>query len=200
MSLLYSKLPKEKINFYLSKITKANKNHGFNPDHVTMLSMELSFLPEVVEIICEDFSSTPFKKQIFLFNQSLITPLIYSENPIKDNDIDIKKLIINEQTCDDYLHFYLKCLILGGERIQPIRHADDIEWQDEISPLTRQSLEKDLRLYPKMKKNEKNMIIVKPCVFQQSIMIITFEIKQNGEVEVKDRYCLIEDLPIKNFS
>jgi hypothetical protein len=140
-----------------------------------MLSMELSFLPEVVEIICEDFSSTPFKKQIFLFNQSLITPLIYSENPIKDNDIDTKKLIIDEQTCDEYLHFYLKCLILGGERIQPIRHADDIEWQDEISPLTRQSLEKDLRLYPKMKKNEKNMIIVKPCVFQQSIMIITLE-------------------------
>lgn len=170
----------------------------FDARATKILGQNLSFADGWMRVDCEDYTAMPHRKQIFLANDKNILPFIYSPDPLGDLlaplDIDI-----NEKTVMDYLIVYFLAFVKNGEKIIPVFHADDIQWQDDLTPLLRKSLEKDFARYPQIKNDGENILATFSCLFQTSLLEITCLVLRDGRVEIKNRIVQLDDLPVKNF-
>ena len=200
MSQIFHPLSPAKTQSLLKKIEKINANHGLHPNHVKIMAQKLSFAPSWQFIICEDFSSVPFQTKRYLTDDAKIYPIQYSNNPYQDNHFNELNLIINADTVALYVAFYYELYLSGSDRLKPVFHTDDIEWQEDLPPMIRQSLEKDFTYYPKIKTTSDGFLVIMPCIFRQSVMCVTFFVSDTGLIEIQDRTSLVDDLPIKNFS
>ena len=200
MSQIFHPLSPVKTQSLLKKIEKIDPSHGLRHDHVRMMTRKLSFAPSWQELMCEDYSSVPFQMKRYLYNDVMVYPVAYSNTPYDHNHFKDLDLLITDENIADYIIFYYGLYVSGSDRLTPISCVDDIEWQEDLPPMTRQSLEKDFTHYPKIKNAPEGFIITMPCIFRQSIMIITFFVTNDGFVEIQDRSSLVDDLPIKNFA
>ncbi len=200
MSQIYKELSPAKTKSAVEKLNKISSGDDLNPNHVKIMAQDLSFTNGWQRLMAEDYSSTPYKQKIFLKNNNKYFTVKYSPTPFQDNHIRDMDLDLTEGTVIAYMMFYYDYYINGADRLKPIFHYDDIDWQDDLPPMTRKSIETDFANYPTIA-NEKNGHTIKmPCVFRQTIMIVTFFVSRDGMIEIKDRQSLIDDLPIKNFS
>jgi hypothetical protein len=196
----YTELSDSKVANLLKQMDKLDPQHGFHSKHSKMIERPFGFAPGWSELIVEDYSSIPFKSKSYLKNNKGLRPIIYSQDPYKDNGFDDLPLFLNHDTVAEYIDFYVKCLVIQIGKLKPVRHFDDIEWQDDLPPQARQSIEKDLLSYPNIVGDDDSLTVKMPCVYKQSILIVTFLVHSDGTVDILDRRSLIEDLPIRNFA
>jgi len=200
MTKHYIELSPAKTKSVFKIIEKKDKNQSFNVDHVKILMQDLSFTSGWQRLSVEDYSSVPFQSKIYLIKNNNLKTMVYSPNPWPDNDFGTLGIDLNTHNIESYLKFYFDFFINGSDGLQPVSHTDDIDWQNDFSPIIKQSLDKDFVLYPQINQNNDNFTVKMPCVFQQSIMIISFFIEADGKVEIKDRQSLVDDLPIRSFA
>lgn len=184
-----------KTKSFIQRLDKEKVSHTFKPNTTKVLGQNLSFADEWMRVECEDFSEMPHQKSIYLVNDKKIIPVSYTPSPL-ENLFGAVDLTLTDSNIVDYLSLYFLAFVQNGERIQPVFHADDIQWQDDLSPMLRKSLELDFSKYPRIQKNENNFTVEFLCVFHQSIMAITCEIQADGVVEMIDRAVITDDLPI----
>ncbi len=196
----YSELSDSKTAALLKQMDQMNPDHGFNHKHTKMVERPLTFAPDWRELVVEDFSSIPFKSKTFIKGDSILKPLVYSPDPYKDNAFDDLPLFLNHDTVADYIDFYTQCLTIKTGKLKSVRSFDDIEWQDDLPPQARQAIEKDLLSYPQITNDDDSLTVKMPCVFKQSILIVTFLVHQDGTIDIMGRNSLIEDLPIRYFA
>jgi hypothetical protein len=198
----YKEFSPDTTKTVLEKLKKNNDGFGFDVNHTRIMACDLSFAKGWQILIAEDFSKAPFKsKMIIVERNSDPFWAKYSNNPYDDNNFDRMDIKLNDNNLYDYIAFYFKFFSKNGESLKPVLHFDEIEWQDDLPPMTRQSLEKDFQFYPDIKHEDNgNFILICPCVFQYSIMIVTFNITSDGKISISKRQSLMENLPIKNFS
>lgn len=200
MTKKYNELCPKQTKSMFKLIEKQDKNQSFNKDHVKIMASDLPFTNGWKKVSVEDFSSVPFQSKIYLLKDNVLKIMTYTTDPYKNNGFDMLGLDLNDHNIENYLKFYFDFFIRGNDILKPVSHADDIEWQNDFSPTIKQSLDKEFVLYPQINHENDDFLVKMPCVFQQSIMVITFFIQSNGKVEIKDRQSLVDDLPIRNFS
>lgn len=200
MTHKYIELSPAKTKSVSKIIEKHDKNQSFNKDHVKIMALDLSFANGWERLSVEDYSSVPFQSKSYLKNGNNLKIMTYSPNPWSDNNFEELGLDLNTHNLEAYLKFYFDFFISGSDGLKPVSHTDDIEWQNDFSPTIKQSLDKDFILYPQIHQDNDDFTIKTACVFQQSIMIVTFFVKSTGEVKIKDRQSLVDDLPIRNFA
>lgn len=200
MSHIFHPLSPAKTKTVLKKMDSVDPDHGLNPKHIKIMAQKLPFTQSWQQLSCEDYSSVPFQIKKYLYDDSTVYPVHYSNNPYVDNNFSKMNLTITADNIAAYIVFYYGFYVGGSDRLRPIYHIDDIEWQEELPPMTRQSLEKDFFHYPKIKNAPDGFFVIMPCIFRQSIMIVTFFISNLGLIEIQDRSSLVDDLPIKNFA
>lgn len=199
MGHAYKDISPEKTKTFLKQIEKNDNNQSFNQSQVKMMSQHLAFMPDYERLICEDYSTVPNQIKHYLRSFDSIEPLLYSADPWADNGWDKNNLDLNTHNIDAYVRFYFDYFINGSDTLKPIRFFDDITWQDEISPSIKQSMEKTMLLYPEIEMRGENFLIKMPCVFRQSIIVVTFDIDPQGRIDIENRESLIDDLPIKHL-
>lgn len=172
----------------------------YNPDKVRMMVLALSFTREWELLTCEDYTVLPYRCDTFLRCGNTIRPVRYSADPYADNTLGGIDLILNADTIYDYLRFYTNLYIVEGARLKILDHADDMDWIEDPAPVTRQSLEKELRDYPKITATDDGFEIMALCHFRTAIMEVTFDISTTGHVGIRDHRVLIDDLPVKAFA
>ena len=180
-------------------IIKENSGFVFTPDKTRVLSQDLSFAPDWKKIVCEDFSSLPYKKMHFLSDGNIVRQMQYVPDPYTTNNFADLGIQLNEKNVLAYLMFYYDYFLPSKERLHPVLHVDDLEWQDDLAPMTRQSLEKEFRSYPKISRAGDAFYVMAACLFRFAIMEVTFFIQADGQVTIKDSRVLIDDLPVKSF-
>ena len=200
MSSAFKVLSDSKRKNFLKNLDKAQPNHGFEINHVKVMEQDISFAKNIRCVECEDYSSVPHRFQTYLIGSNDdIQPVLHGDNPYTDNHFDKMGIVINQDNVADYLSFYYRFFVKGSDYLKPVTHCDDIDWNDDITPMVQQSLEKDLSNYPKISSKNDGFNVKMACIFQQSIMIVTFFVSEHGIVTIEDRQCLAEDLPIKKF-
>ena len=199
MTSSYVEMPSADIIKTLKSLEKQDFDFNLDQEKTKILKQDLKFAKGWQRILCEDYSSMPYKKNHFLIGDKIIYPLSYSPDPYTQNNLDKIQIHLNDETVTDYLSFYLDYFLSGQHRLRMISHVDDIEWQDDLPPLTRQSLEKDLRKYPEIEKKDDYFFVTTACLFRLSIMEVCFQLRSDGYVEIKDNKLMVEDLPIKSF-
>ncbi len=199
MPLTFKLLNDSQKKSFLKTLKTINPEHGLEENHVQIMSRKLSFAPDWVYYECEDYSSVPNRFQFYLKNNKDIKSLKFTDDPIKDNCVSDMALDLTAETVIDYLNYYYKFFIKGAYKLKVIKQTDDVDWQDDLTPMTRQSLDKDLSQYPKIKSDEKGLFVEIPCVFQFSIIIISFFITHDGLIEIQDKQSLADDLPLKSL-
>jgi hypothetical protein len=187
--------PSKTISF-LKRLDKHNVPHSFNPKATKVLGQNISFADGWMRIDCEDFSEMPHQKSIYLANDMTIIPLSYTPTPL-DNVFKTMPVAVNDNNVIDYLSLYFLAFVQNGERLKPVFHTDDIQWQDDLSPMLRKSLELDFSKYPRIQNINNNYMVELLCVFRQSIMAISCEVHADGHVDVVDRIVITDDLPIQ---
>ena len=199
MGQIYKDVSPQKTESFLKLIQENDNNQSFNKDHVKIMTQYLPFISDYERLVCEDYSTVPNQIKHYLRDVDSIKPIQYSADPWLDNLLSEKNLDLNEQNIAAYVRFYFDYFINGSDTLKPIRFTDEITWQDDISPSIRQSMEKNLLLYPEINIEQENFLIKMPCVFRQSIIIVTFNIDPQGRINIENRDILIDDLPIKNL-
>lgn len=199
MPLTFKLLTDSQKKSFLKILNDINPTHGLEEKHVQIMSRKLSFAPDWVYYECEDYSSVPNKFQFYLKHKKNIKLLKFTEDPVKNNHISSMTLNLNDQTIVDYLKFYYKFFTKGAYKLKIITQSDDIDWQDDLTPMVRQSLDKDLFQYPNIMSDKKGLSVKIPCVFQFSIIIISFFITYDGFIEIQDKQSLMDDLPLKSL-
>jgi len=200
MAQPYKDIESQQKSNVMDMITAVHNDHGLDPDHVKIMTQNLIFTSGFQRLVCEDYSALPFKIQHYLYDGHHIHMLNYSQDPYNDNAFYTLGLTLTPVNIVDYLKFYCDYWVSGSDRLRPVSSADDIEWQEEIGPHLKQSLNNDLVLYPKIKAQADSFAVTMPCLFQQSIMVVDFMISKAGQAEITGRTSLIDDLPVKNFS
>lgn len=200
MTKKYNELSPAKTKSVFKVIEKHDKNQSFNKDHVKIMTQDLSFADGWERLSVEDYSSVPFQSKSYLKNGNDLKITMYSPDPWSDNKFNEFGIDLNSHNIETYLKFYFDFFISGSDGLKPVSHTDDIEWQNDFSPSIKQSLDKDFVLYPQINQENDDFTVKTACVFQQSIMIVTFFVKSNGQVEIKERQSLVDDLPIRNFA
>ena len=199
MKSSYSELPNIKAKKLLKLIQSDTKDYGLDSDKTKVLKQSLKFTSNWERVICEDYTSLPYKKIHFLLNDDNIYPLHYTPDPYTDNNFQLMNVQLDENTVTAYLSFYLTYYLSSQNKLKVINHVDDIEWQEDLPPMTRKSLEKDLSQYPKVEKTDNFFTVTAPCLFRLSIMEIIFLIRDDGQLQIKQHKLLIDDLPAKSF-
>lgn len=200
MGQKYNDLSSQKTKKILKTIIKNDVNQSFNEKHAKILEQDLAFAGGWKRILCEDYSSVPFESKAYLLNGNDLKILEYTSDPWTDNKFQDLTLDLNSLNIESYIKFYFDYFISGSDNLKPVSYSDDIDWQDDLSPTLRQSLDKDFVLYPQIHQEKDNFTVKMPCVFRQSIMIVTFFVYSSGQIEIKDRQSLVDDLPIRNFA
>ena len=198
MALSYKQFTPTKTSGFIDKLNKAQKVHGLNKKTTKILGQNLSFAPGWMRVECEDYAEMPHIKQSYLANEVNIVPFVYGPDPRNDMCKDMT-LDIHAENIMDYLTLYFTAYLQNGERITPVFHTDDIDWQDDIPPMLKKSLEGDFAKYPQIVTLDGRLRVKFLCVFHQSIMQITCFVDDHGLVEMTDRVVLTDDLPIKHL-
>jgi hypothetical protein len=199
MPLTFKLLTDSQKKSFLKILNDINPTHGLISNHVQIMSRKLSFASDWTYYECEDYSSVPNKFQFYLKHKKNLELLKFTDDPVKDNHILSMDLNLNEDTILDYLKFYYKFFTKGAYKLKIIKQSDDIDWQEDLTPMARQSLDKDLLNYPKITSDEKGISVQISCVFQFSIIIISFFITPDGLIEIQDKQSLVDDLPLKTL-
>lgn len=200
MAQKYTELSPAQTKSVFKLIDKIDGDHSFHENHVKILKQELSFAPSWEKIICEDYSTVPFKSKTYLKQNKNMIPVTYSANPWDDNNIEKMDLDLNNQNISAYIKFYFECFVKGSDILKPVSFSDEIEWQGDLSPSMKQSLDKDFVLYPQIIQQKNDFMVKMPCVFRQSIMIVDFKIDESGKIEIQSKQSLVDDLPIRYFA
>jgi hypothetical protein len=194
MVFAYKELSARDVKKFITQLDKNNMNNGLNPDTTKVLSQMLSFSEKWSRLDCEDYSETPHIKRQYLSDGSVIVPFAYGPEPLK-TVLNNVSLSLNQSNIVDYLTLYLTVFQKNGEKLTPVFHSDDIEWQDDLSPMLKKSLDIEFSKYPTVKEN--NMFSVEIlCIFRQSIMNVECDIDQNGKVSIMGRSVIADNLPI----
>ncbi len=200
MGQKYTELSPTQTKKIFKIIDKYDGDHGFHADHAKIMAQDLTFAPSWQRIICEDYSSVPFQSKTYLMKDDKIKTVKYTANPWVDNDFSKMNLDLNTLNIEAYLKFYFDFFVTGSDHLKPVSFSDEIDWQGDLTPTMKQSLDKDFVLYPQINQKETMFTIKMPCVFRQSIMIVTFHVADDGQIEIKDRQSLVDDLPIRHFA
>ena len=197
MTLSFKELTPPKAASFITILDESDINHRFSSKS-KILMRDLSFAPEWARIDAEDYTESPFVKQSFFLKDKTVHPFVYSETPFQDNfkTIDI---IITDKTVVEYLIHYCHLWIMGGEILKPALSFDDVLWQEDATPMVRKSLDKDFQKYPQIAQSKDSFDVTMICVFRQSLIEITFNVKTDGGVTISNRTILIEDLPVNNL-
>lgn len=198
MVLSYKQFTPTKTASFIDKLNKAQKVHGLNKNTTKILGQNLSFAPGWVRVECEDYSEMPHIKQSYLTDDTTIVPFVYGPDPRHDIFKDVS-LDITADNVIEYLTIYFGAFLQNGERIIPVFHADDISWQEDLTPMLKKSLETDFAKYPQIISIEDRLRVKFLCVFHQAIMQITCFVDAHGLVEMTDRAVLTDDLPINHL-
>lgn len=197
MSASFKSLTPAKAKTFLKLLSEKEENHPF-AETSKFLIQELGFTDGWARIDAEDYKEAPFVKRGYFLKDDNVRPFHYSNVPLNDNFADMN-IAIDDANVIDYLKLYCDLWVSNGETLKPVFDFDDIPWQDEISPMMRKSLDRDLHDYPKLGALDDGYLVKMLCLFRQSLMAVTFEVTPLGIVSIKDRTVLIEDLPIKNL-
>ena len=201
MNQKFSELSPVQTQKFLENLEKQGvKENNLNRDHTRAMTQILDFTTGWKRVRCEDFSSVPYKVKDFLQNTKDVFAAIYSYDPYKDNNFESMGLDLNLHNIESYLKFYFDYFVSGSDYLKPISFLDEIEWQDDLTPPMKQSLEKHLVEYPDIHQEKDDFTIKTLCVFRRAILVVTFFIQADGHIEIQARESLIEDLPIKNFA
>jgi hypothetical protein len=200
MAKAYKDLTDSQISNYLKSIPDLQDRYGFHAHHTKMMIKTLSFADNLQKLIVQDFSSLPYKRKEFLISNDDIKPIVYSNTPYEDNDITSLRVKLSSHVVEDYLKFYCSLWVVNEGRLQPISYFDDIEWQEDISPTMKQTINNDLTHYPQIQALPDGYSIKTLCLFQQSILAVDFHINENGIIRITNHSTLVDDLPVKNFS
>lgn len=195
MPFPYKELPPREARTFIESLNDNQLNPGLNPETTKVLSQTLSFAQSWKRMECEDYSEIPHIKRKFLSNDNTIMPLLYGPEPQKDV-LSILPLNLTAENVIDYLTLYFSLLLQNGERILPVYHSDDIEWQDDLPPMLKKSLDKDLSKYPVVVETNDGYEINLLCLFRQSLLKMTCLVMQDGSVEIKNHTVHTEDLPV----
>ena len=176
-----------------------NRDIPLDADKTKILRQDLIFAKDWQRLICEDYSSLPYRKADFLSNGNRIVSLHYSADPYETNNFIDLKLDLNAQTVIAYLKFYYDYYRPEKTPLKPIFQVDDMQWQDDLSPSTIQSLERELKNYPIINPVTDGFKIVNLCAFGISILEINFFISLKGKIKIESHRVLMDDLPLKTF-
>jgi hypothetical protein len=196
MTTSYAEVPQEEAQKILEKINNENGLVVLDNDKTKILRQNLQFALGWKRIICEDYSTVPYKKTDFLTYNNKIYTLHYSPNPYLDNHIHEMNINLNEDNIVAYISFFYDYFLKGSDRLKPILYIDDIHWQDDLPPMAKKSLVKDIKSYPIIKIYEKNFEVVMPCVFRSSLIEVSFLIGLDGQIDIQNKLILIDDLPV----
>lgn len=197
MSQSFKELTPAKAKTFLKILNQSGIEHGFQ-ENSKFLAQDLNFTKGWARIDAEDYSESPFIQKSYLVNDNQVKPFLFTDRPLNDNFSDVE-LNIDEKTVVPYLLLYCHLWVQNGEQIKPILNFDDVSWQGEISPTMRKSLDQDFREYPKISTISESWMVTLICLFQHSLMTITFDVTNDGIVTIKDRVVLVDDLPVKNL-
>jgi hypothetical protein len=189
----------ERMTFF-DILQKNNSNCIFNKNYTKILVQDLPFTDNWQRLVFEDVSTKPHVKKDYLYDGTSLIACVYSDDPYENNNISKMNITMTKQNAMFYLKFFCDYWVQGQDRIIPVTYMDEIDWQDDISPMMKQSLNDEIRRYPIIEQNNNNFNISVICVFRQSLMIITFNIEKSGVISITDRKSHIEDLPIRNFA
>lgn len=192
----YKDLAHNEIHKILSMMS-ANSQHPYHADKTRILSQDLEFSDGWRHLVFENFTILPYRYDQYLMKNREIHSLRYSPDPYHDNEFEVLSIQITDEDCDDYMNFYLQCLLTDGEKLQPVNHVDEMRWLDDPGPAARQSLEQELRQYPQIKNLSDIIEIKKVCRFKTAIMEITFHVTKTGKVKIESERVLVDDLPVK---
>tara|TARA_B100001750_G_scaffold248265_1_gene277907 strand:+ start:2803 stop:3402 length:600 start_codon:yes stop_codon:yes gene_type:complete len=172
---------------------------GLDTEKTRVLKQDLSFAPGWQRLTCEDYTVMPYRKMDFLRYEDSFYPLEYSGDPYEQNNFSRLPVIINSHTVIDYLKFYYDYYRPSRNKLKPVFHVDDIQWQEDLAPVSIKSLQKELATYPLIKEKNTGYEVISSCIFGHSIMEIRFIISPDGKMEIGDSRVLIDDLPVKTF-
>lgn len=195
--IVFHQLNPAKTKSFVKRVNKMNPDYRFQEKTVKILAHNLPFAPGWSRYDCEDYSTMPHQKHVFIANDDDIKAVSYTSDPVA-NVFGQVDLAIDETTIGDYLHFYLMALNTGGENLRPLLSVDDVAWREDLSPMARKSLDKELLSYPVIKKTISGFEVSMAVVFRQSLMVVTCSVTKDGKVNFIDRAVIIEDLPIIN--
>jgi hypothetical protein len=196
MTLSYKILSDSKTKTMMKKITKVNPDHGLQPNHVKIMTQDLRFAPSWQCVKCEDYSSVPNRFQTYLSDGKNLNPAHYTVDPYGDNHFNAMNLNLSDDVIVGYIEFYYSFFVKNGDGLRLISQSEDIQWQDEISPSLRQSIDSDLTNYPVITPQKDGWRVVVSCVFRQSILCVTFFVNREGMIEIEAQHSLVDDLPI----
>lgn len=200
MPYKFKDIPETQQKSILDLIEKTDQKQKFNQSHTKILIQDLPFTTGWQRVVCEDYSSVPYRKKDYLYDGQSIMPCTYSDNPFENNYIKDIDVMVTEGHASFYLKFYCDYWVMGQDRLTPISYVDDIDWQDDISPNIKQGINDELQKYPKIQNKDGDFTLTMICVFRQSLLAVSFEITAQGNVSIVKRDLIIDDLPIRNFS
>jgi len=195
MGSSFKQFTPSKTKAFIKRLCAIDGICHLNEATTKILGQNLPFAQGWMRVDCENYEQIPHQKKIFLVNDTTIIPLAYSPNP-KENLFEKLPIEINSENLVDYLILYFLSFVQNGERLQPVFHADDIDWKDDLTPMLRKSLDSDFSKYPIITLKDKNFKIIFPALFQKALMELTCEITIKGAVTITHRKILIEDLPV----
>lgn len=195
MVFAYKELSPRDVKKFITDLEKNNINRGLNPSTTKVLSQRLSFAEDWQRMDCEDYAETPHLKCQYLSNGTIILPFAFGPEPHKGilNDISLS---LHSDNVVDYVTLYFSLFYKNGEKIVPVFHSDDIDWQDDLSPMVKKALDKEFSKFPIINEDHNEITVEFLAIFRQSIIKLDCIIHNKGEISIQNRSMIADDLPI----
>lgn len=195
MNTAFTQLTPAKTKAFLKRLEKADPGHNLCEDQILLLCRDLPFAPGWQRIDCEDHSDIPHRKRIFLAEADRLVPLVYTSDPLRDVFAALP-LALDRDTVMDYLTLYMTALTVGGDKLRVITSVDDVAWREDLSPMVRKSLDRDLAAYPLVDEKTDGYGVKFAAAFRQAFMIVTCSVSRQGLVTISDRAVIADDLTV----
>ena len=190
----------EKENFFANVKDEDLISDG-KKDKAVLIKTSLEFAPGWMLVEHENYNQYPFHTQAYLSNGTTVHVLRYGVEGL-NTPLPADEIVINEHTIVDYLILYYRFHKLAAEGFRPIIDPTMIQWQDDVTPGTYQTIVNHLKPYPQIEKKtaDGGFSLTMACLFQNHLMAVAFAVAPDGGAQIKDRKSLAEDLPVKYLS
>lgn len=195
MVTTYRKIEGAKAKAYLTRINAGFTATDFDISRSAVHARELSFLNGWSLVEISDATALPEKKCIALDNGLEAVPLEYNENFIVEF-CKARGLRIDRHMAADYLKFWLEYLRIGPERFSLIESIDEIPWNEEPTPTARKFLSQRILPVNLLETTPTNFMFKACVLFRDALFDCIFDITYNGNITIKDRKILVEDLNV----
>lgn len=197
MVFAFKELSPRDVKKFISDLDKNNMNRGLNASTTKVLSQKLSFAEDWQRMDCEDYSETPHVKCQYLSNGTIILPFAFGPEP-HSGILNHISLSLHSDNIIDYVTLYFSLFYKNGEKIVPVFHSDDIDWQEDLSPMIKKALDIEFSKYPVIDETNDKISVEFLALFRQSIMKLDCTVEKNGEVCIQNRSMIADDLPIQS--